>query len=345
MVNKIIGNGSFQLLKSLSIVILVTVISGCAVDQQKLKWTTTRVQEAEEHFETAEGLKTEEAYPYDFKKARQELIQAKQYLEKEKLEKALPAAESSLTASKNILKRYYLDEIAKKADALKKNIEKKVREDEDSPLKEYIPELNEILDFAEDLEKGQQITSLEKVLESIDVCLNIQDSAESYRSEKLESDVSFEIGQYRLSDRGMQILEEAFLRRIISDKDRYKRQSPDGMITIKIKVVGYTDQIGFNEGKPLFRKLREGVEYDIPHDQPERRQFLNRRLSEFRAKAISGYVYQAILETESRNSRVKVEQEAIGRGEDIPQGVIPSGLVNDPQRRICKIYSHYTVHK
>ncbi len=312
-----------------------------------------RYDEALEHFETVKSLRVEEKHPYEFEKAKENLIQAKHYLEKKKLEKALSAADAGLAASKNILKRYYLDEVARKAEDLSRIIKEKVREDF-----EYIPlevkededilleEINEILDFAEDLEKGEQMTSLEKVIESIDVCLNIQDSTQSYRSEKLESDVSFEIGEYRLSDRGIQILEEAFLRRIISDKNRYKRQSPDRMLTIKIKVVGYTDATAIAEEDPLLRELIKGVEDEVPQTQPERRQFLNRRFSEFRAKTVGDYIMKFILKSEGgKNSNIKVELEIIGRGEDIPQGVIPSDSTNDLQRRICKIYSHFTVHK
>ncbi len=321
-------------------IILAIILPGCMSKQGMVKARET-VENAEKHFETVQTLNAERTYPDNFVTARDELFEAKKYLEKKWMaKKALPAAENSLSASKIILKRYYLDGIAKKADKLRQTIIEKIGDDYDSPLKDYLPELDDVLNYAEELETGQQIASLDKVLASLDVCIKIQDVSISYTSDKLESDVSFDIGSYDLSGKGIRSLEENFLRKIIADKENYKGRYPDSIITLKIKVVGYTDEVGFDEKKPLFKEISAGVENELPpkYESEERRKFLNRRLSKFRARAISSYIKQRILRTE-RGSKVKVEPESVGNGENIPPGISPSGSANDPQRRICKIYS------
>jgi outer membrane protein OmpA-like peptidoglycan-associated protein len=320
--------------------VLMAGISGCAT-QKELLMAKEKVAEAEKNFETVESLNVKSTYPDNFTAAQMNLLEAKKYLEQNWLvKKAIPAAEKSLSESRTILKKYHGDVIAQKAKELKKTIQQKVGEDKDSPLKDYLSELDNVLDYAEKLESGKESASIDKVLASLDVCIKTQDRIISYTSDKLESDVSFDIGSYELSDKGMRNLEENFIRKIVADKESYKDRYPDSIIALRIKVVGYTDRVGF-KNLSLIEELAAGVENEVPSkSQAEgRRQFLNRRLSEFRAKAISEYIKQRILAGETRDSHVKVEQEIIGKGEDAPPGISPSGSVNDPQRRICKIYS------
>lgn len=320
--------------------VLIAAISGCA-SQKELLMAKEKVAEAEKNFETVESLNAKTAYPDNFITAKTNLLEAKKYMEQNWLvKKAIPAAEKSLGASRSILKKYHGDVIAEKAKQLRKTIEEKVGEDEDSPLKDYLSELDNVLDYAEKLETGQESASIDKVLASLDVCIKTQDRIGSYTSDKLESDVSFDIGSYELSEKGIRNLEENFIQKIIADKESYKERYPDSIIALRIKVVGYTDRVGF-KSLSLIEELTAGVENETPpkSQSEERRQFLNKRLSEFRARAINEYIKQRILATETGDSHVRVEQETIGKGEDSPPGISPSGSVNDPQRRICKIYS------
>ena len=52
--------------------------------------------------------------------------------------------------------------------------------------------------------------------------------------------MSFDIGSYELSERGISALDESFLRKILSDKEGYKDQYPDSVITVRVKVVWAT---------------------------------------------------------------------------------------------------------
>jgi len=86
----------------------------------------------------------------------------------------------------------------------------------------------------------------------------------------------------------------------------------------------------------------EGVENDVPTAYPGRRQFLNQRLSEFRARTIGEYLVQIITRNEGEDSWITIEQEIVGLGEEIPQDLPEPHPLADPRRRMCKIYSSIT---
>jgi len=320
--------------------------SGLNMSREILKpFAADKIEDAQKNRDAAKNLDAEKRHVEDSEKAKEYLAHARSLLEKAEPKEAFESAERSLSISKDILKQVYLEGIAAKARELKDEIKRKVGADKESPLLNYLPELDAILDYAEDLETGRQVASVDKVLSNLDKFLDVKYSASLFESGKLKSDISFKLGEDELSAKGKIALEEKFLIKIISNKDKCKEKYPDSAITIKITVYGYTDQVGFNEGKPLFRKLSEGVEHALPKKQPERRKFLNQRLSELRAQAIGDYIRQRILETERGGSRVRVEPKIEGMGELIPEDIVPSGLNNDPKRRICKIYSEYMAYR
>ncbi len=320
--------------------------SGLNISKEILKpFAADKIEDAQKNLDAAENMDAEKRYVEDSEKAKKELTDARSFLEKAKTKEAFEAAGRSLSKSKEILREHFVNEVKRRTLELRGEIIDKAGTDKDSPLLNYLPELNAILDYAEDLETGRQDASLDKVLANLDKFLGLKYSVSLFESGKLESDISFRLGEYELSEAGKIALEEKFLIKIISNKDKCKEKYPDSAITIKITVYGYTDQVGFNEGKPLFRKLSEGVEHALPKKQPERRKFLNQRLSELRAQAIGDYIRQRILETERGGSRVRVEPKIEGMGELIPEDIVPSGLNNDPKRRVCKIYSEYTAYR
>ncbi|GEM_PF-1008418 len=327
-----------------TIIMIMCISAGCStVNMELMRKAEEKINEAQKNHDAVVGLKVEKQYSDEFAEASQELDHAKDYLKKKEAEKALPAAENSVTASKDILNKYYLDEVAPRAEAVKKAIMKKVGNDVDSPLKKYIPRLDKVLGYGKKLEANLTIASIEKIIKDIAMVEATEHVADTAMSKKLESDVSFGIGSYDLSEEGKSVLYDAFLRKIIADKEGYKRKYPDKTIRIEIKVVGYTDGAGF-KNSDLIRRLSEGVENQVPQENIPHREFLNKRLSEFRARSVSEYLRQTILSSEGKNSQVEVKQEIVGKGENIPPGIIPSGNPKDSTRRICKIYSHYMIH-
>jgi outer membrane protein OmpA-like peptidoglycan-associated protein len=319
----------------------IMILTGCAgIPLQEID---RMISDAQEGFDLVESLEVQDKYPADYQEAHDELVNAKTYYDSLfNRDKAYSSAKRSWEASQRILKQFYQNTITPLAQTAKAEIEKISTEDPDNPLKDFLPRLNDLLEYCEKLESGQEVVHLTRVIEDLNEVITIKRNADKNVKIELESDVSFDTGKYELSEEGKRILKE-FFERIIADQKAYLDQYIGKTITMKIKVVGYTDQQGFRKGTDLIKTLLEGVKADqIPQSEFESRKFLNQRLSQLRANTIGEYIKQLI---EQADPRIAVEQEIVGRGEEIPPGVAPPSSPSDslanPKRRICKIYSSY----
>lgn len=310
--------------------------SGPTLDETK-----NQIEEAEQHLEAVARLEAQRTYPQEFTDAQNDYFKAEEHLKAARLKEAYMAAAKSLRTSQKILKKFYLDTIAVLAQKAKIEIQQIVKDDPDSSLKDLIEPLDEITDYAEKIENDQEIVALNTVINHLDRVIQIAYNARVNVKETM-ADVSFEQGQYHLSPEGKRLLEGGLFAQIMTGIQEYLNQYPGRTIEIKIKVVGYTDEMGFKEGTTLIQELIKEVEDQVPNDKDERKKFLNQRLSEFRATTIADYLEQLILKSGQANSRVQIEKEIIGRGEEIPPGVEPPYPPSDPRRRICKISSYIT---
>jgi hypothetical protein len=170
----------------------------------------------------------------------------------------------------------------------------------------------------------------------------LEETVTRIQTETVESDVSFGGGEYKLSDEGKQSLQE-FIERTFENKKNFIDQYPGEAVIIKIKTIGYTDEIRVIPESDLYKELIKGVEDEIPDELDKIWGVLNQRLSEFRAREIAEYIKQHIRETVPENSLLQLEFEPFGRGQEIPPGVNPPYPKDDPRRRICKIYSYVTL--
>ncbi len=297
------------------------------------------ITQARENLELLVSLHIDKIFIDDVQEARHELQNAESLLDEKLRDEAFAAAQKSFEASQRALKQFYRQTIAQSAQNTKTKIEDILKEDPDSALQDFIPKLNEILDYSDEIERGQQMVDLEKVLEDIEKVEKIEYDTTTHISKTLESDVSFEPGRYDLSEKGKRVLEESHAEFINTIK-AYKAQYPNEPLLIKIKVIGHTDSTGFKPGTKLVEKLSEGLE--VPIQYPERGRVLNKRLSEFRAKTISEYLAQFIRSAIGEDPLIHIQQEIIGLGEEIPKGFPGSSAYQDARRRICKISSYIT---
>ncbi len=325
--------------------VVILLLSACAPNMKLLNEVGNKIQKAEEYYKTVEELEVDKKYAEIFSTAKLELNRAQSYFSKKKVEKARLAATNSMVASQKILKRYYLDEIAPQADELIKEIGEKIGDDTDNPLNEYVPELNAMLEYGKELEIDKETALLDDFLNKRDKIKSIRRSKDTLASKKLNADISFKPGKYNLSDSGKRILEKEVIKKIIANKNRYREKYPQSTITMKIEVKGYTDRIGFNESKPLFKTLTKSVEAQLPPKSApkKRRQFLNQRLAELRARSISNYIVQQLSDYHKNDSNFKIDTEPKGMGEILPSGEKKKKSASDSKRRICKIY-FYIAH-
>ncbi|MDM8543576.1 hypothetical protein QUF90_21080 [Desulfococcaceae bacterium HSG9] len=333
--------------------ILLLILSGCAINAKLLGEVQDTVQQSKELLRAVEELKIETKYPELYAEAKKEFKQAEELMQagksifKKKALNAQLAAKKSINASQKILKQYYFDEIMPKAKALIQKIKEKVGQDTDNPLNENIPELQAILDYGKDLENEKIKNLINRVVGS-DNKIKEKESIiksfviEKFKSEELKINVLFKLGDYILSEDGINLLNKELVQKIIINIDNYKRKYQSSTMVIKMEVKGFADRVGVNEKKPLFIELKKNNKDLLPpSNQPEkRRKFLNQLLSKLRAKSIVNYISQQISDSETDNTKIKIEQKSIGMGEAIPAGVKPLKSTRDPNRRICKIYCY-----
>ena len=317
--------------------LLVIFLAGCAPQGPGIYETEEKVKEAREHVETVERMKEE--YYDDYLLAEQELAAAENNLEKKKIPQAYSSAVKSIETSKRILKQFYLNTVTTLVEKAKSEIEETTEKDPDNPLKDFLPELDAMLDYAEEIQENPAQVDLVRIVDYLGQATQITENVKANTTLTLDSDISFEKGQYELSEKGKKALQE-LIQKVIITKENYLRQFPDKTVTIKVTSIGYTDEVGFREGTTLVKTLIEGFDQLVPQDNNERRKFLNQRLSTFRAETIGEYFRQRILESEETNSQVYIEQDIVGKGEEIPTDVSPPYPRSDPRRRICKVYSY-----
>lgn len=336
----------FRLYKFLMIPIMLMFLSGCSVffmNRPTQEAVQEKIQEARKHIEVVNTLEIEESYQDDIETAETLIENAEKHI-KWRRTTAYEEAEKSLEISGRILREFYLNTVAELAKKAKEELARKTKGDEDDPLTDYIPKLDEVMDQAREVKEDRQVVSLDMVIDDLKEILQVNFSIQTSLTKTLESDVSFDKGSYELSEEGNQALEK-MIGSIIADREKYLGENPDKLVVMKIKVVGYTDRLHFIEGSDLMKELLKGIEDQAPQDQPARREFLNQRLSELRAEKIAGYIEKFVSETYKEDTRFRIDTKSVGRGESIPANVPPPYPVMDSRRRICKIYTYTVIHE
>ncbi len=319
---------------------------GCALfggnqaDQEK---TRAKIEAAQKHVETIRSLEVADSYPEKYEKAKSLLKEAQKAQDSFWGRKnAYAAASECITLCQQILRDFYLNNVAKLAQKMKAELKETAGQDPENPLLEYESELDQVIEKAEQMKTQTELVSLEKVIQDLEGVLEITYSIRTSLSKTLESDVSFGKGKYDLSSQGKKTLDE-FLKNVIGDRRECARDYPNKLVVTKVKVVGYTDKLDFESGTPLVKTLIEKAKTDIPDKDPRRREALNLCLSRLRADTIGQYIRGYISENQQKDPDMKVETEILGRGEAIPAGITPPYPTADPRRRICKLYIYTTI--
>jgi len=326
-------------------VITMLVTSACSLfitNTMTAQEVENQLKEAREHFDIVKSLEIEGEYDDDFTKAQASVAKAQDLLESGHRDKAYATATESLEVCKRILKKFYLDTVVQLARKARTELRDKARGDEDNPLTDFVPKLDEVKKYADELEKDTQILSMSRVLDDLKSMLNVTYSIQTSAAQTLESDVSFAKGEYELSGSGIQIVQK-LVGELMADKQDHISKHPGKNVTAKIKVVGYTDQLHFSRESKLKKILVQGIEDKLPRDSLEQRKFLNQRLSEFRADSIVKQIRQ-FFPTEEANSNFLLDMETVGRGEKLPANLYPPYPLRDPRRRICKVYTYTSVY-
>jgi len=256
-------------------------------------------------------------------------------------------AYASYTMSRSLLTAYYLDTFQDRTQRLFHELQIAVQKEPDSALADFMPKLREILTYAESLQSNPLLIDVAHIIQTQSTITDteILVQLESRIRQTLKNDMSFASGTYQLEDfseKGQDAI-HAFVQRLIEIKQNYPLQYPGQPLIIKIKTVGYTDEIPVTRMK-LISQLLEGIDIEtLPTNSIERQSFLNRRLSEFRAATVNQYMQEQLRQTDI-SDELEIVAETVGKGGEFPSKatVSPPYLKRDPRRRICKISVTFT---
>jgi outer membrane protein OmpA-like peptidoglycan-associated protein len=302
------------------IVTALLLLAGCGPSFQQARLA---VDDAKEYQEAIKRTGITEAVSPDVATARKQYADAEQSIIDRSYRNAIYYAQESITAAKRVL----LQGITRTATMMKEEIIKKQEENPATPLKKLIPKLDAILQYANRIQADNQELENLSLVKAASISSEIrlyEEDIKSSQQEKLQSDISFALGKYELANEGKMALDR-FADKIIAILDESLKLFPDKPILLQIDVYGYTDSSGF---------LSDG-------GNRQKRLLLNQRLSELRAKSVSDYLNRSLSSKMAPYAqKVSIQHGKVaGKGEDLPTGVAASSHVNNPQRRICQIFS------
>lgn len=285
------------------------------------------VDEAGEYQATVKRTAASGSSSPDINGSVQKFSDAEKQLAEHQYQRAIADAKDSITFSKRVI----LQGITSSVKIMKEEIVKKQEENPATPLKKILPRLDEILQFANEVqsdEKGLEQMSLVKAASITSDLKVYEEDIKSSQQEKLQSDISFAIGKYDLAQDGKAALEK-FADKIAANIESSLLLFPDKPLVLQVDVYGYTDSSGF---------LSDGGNL-------KKRALLNQRLSELRAKSVSDCINRFLTQKlATYGSRVSIHSgRVVGHGEELPPGVPLTSHTSNPQRRICQIFST-TVH-
>lgn len=314
------------------LIIVAFFLAGCGGAQLRQEMATDRVAQAAHFLDTVQSLELARAYPHGVAGAETALSTARAAMAGGDFPAARQAADASIAAARELLGRYYRETVARLADRVRKALEERSRRDPEDPLAERIPTLDAVAAHGDRLAANPQVVSVSRVLGDLETVLSVSDSLRVSWRRTLPVDDTFVSGTDDLSEAGAATLDALAL----SVREATISTGNEGMpVHYRVKVVGYTDQLNFGRETPLVTHLSHGVEEEVPEADPERRRFLNRRLSRFRARAVADALADRL-----DGDGVAVAVEAVGRGETVPPEVPPPYPAADPRRRICRVFVH-----
>ena len=277
---------------------MIMIVTGCSLFLRKPpppQELLEAMEQARENFDAVERLPVYEKYAHNFQEAESELVHAENYLQDHLYEKASLAAQKSLEASQWILRQFYKETIALSAQKAKAKIAAISDEDPGNPLQDFLPEINNILDYSEGIGNGQQEVDITKVLQDFDKITKIEHTTQKTMKQTLESDASFGPGEYEISDKGKEALEFFDLQSLASRTVRELSLGQRRRAVFAAALIGKPSHLLLDE--PL-----EGMDRKI---KEEILAWTERRLEVGAAMIVVSHIIEPFLQSVSRAVTVK----------------------------------------
>lgn len=247
-------------------------------------------------------------------------------------------------AGSNLKKDSGMQSLSDYALETQSKVRQRLAENPESMVAESLDALNEVLNYADEVRVDPARFNLTRIQEYREKINIINENMERFRDMILQTDISFSVGAYRVSELSpagrLQCQELA--RKIIETATALKKRHPKHAIRITLKTVGYTDELPIVPGS-LERTIRTNLQEPEAPAGEARRQQHNRVLSRLRAAAVSGHIME-YLHKKMPVADIRYVEKIVGNGENFPlKRQNPPYAARDERRRICIVSPYIEV--
>ena len=219
-------------------------------------------------------------------------------------------------------------------------VNSKIKANPESVLQNSISALDSILEYTATVKSDPSKFSSEKIQAYILKISIINENMERFSDLTLQTDISFPLGTYKLSDlskQGQSRIDELTNKIYLSTQEMAKKY-PNKQIKITIKTIGYTDETRIIAGSQLEREIIKKIQQPVKNSGKKRQQY-NQILSKFRASTLSQYVVQYLQQQLLNIEKLEIVTEIQGFGEKFPNKKSTELPYEnkDPRRRVCII--------
>ncbi len=245
----------------------------------------------------------------------------------------------SACAGSGLKKQDGMQSLSDYALEIQTKVRQRLDESPESMVAESLDALNEVLNYADEVRAEPDRFNLSRIQEYREKINIINENMERFRDMTLQTDISFSVGAYRVSE-----LSEAgrsqcgeLAQKIIETAAALKIRHPNRVIRITLKTLGYTDELPIVSG-PLEKTVLANLqEPQAPAGDARRKQY-NRVLSRLRAAAVSAYIMEYLHREMPSHVNIRYVEKIVGNGENFPvKNQNPPYAAQDERRRICII--------
>ena len=238
-----------------------------------------------------------------------------------------------------------LQQLQSQAQNTRSQVENRLSANPESLLRDSLQVLDSILEYTENVKADPKRFNHEDIVQYQLKIKIINENIARFSDLKLQADVSFELGAYKLDNLTAYGKHEAesLADKLVAAIEELNTKYPGHKIRLTLKSIGYTDEASITPGKSLEREIIQHLRKQnqpVPKKRKARRVAFNQVLSYFRATTLYQHIISTLRERLPDSlQHVEVSHRVIGRGETLPLGSTPDPAYKrkDTRRRICVV--------
>lgn len=184
----------------------------------------------------------------------------------------------------------------------------------------------------ETIRKNLEITN-EMLKSTADKLAMINDLLSRTLVLKIDEDIIFETGKYKVSNAAAQTISKIF-DPAANEIESFVKKYPGVDLSVVINANGFSDGTSIAEGTSLYKDLKTGIKSSKPTNKE-----LNKELSRLRAEEAMGLFKKYFDQRFQPGKNLKgILYTFEGKGDELPNPKIPDYKIDDARRRVVLLY-------